>query len=298
MPFVPPPSLPDALAAEMPFERAAYRLEHGPDAGKLVHFVDHGPRSARPVLLLHGNPTWSFLWRQVIAKLPELRCVAPDLLGLGFSDHLAADEHSLDRHSGAVAELVAALDLQGVVLAAQDWGGPIGCAAAARAPERFAGRVFANTAVTVPKQPRGTWFHRFARLPVLPRVAFGAPGAMRLLFRTAQRDGSISGRVARAYTSVLRRHRGTFLALARMVPDSLDHPSYPALERGALWAATAAGPSELVWGENDPVLGRALRRHQATFPEARVTRTDAGHFLQEQVPDELAAAIQRVADAA
>jgi len=298
MPFVPPPPLPAFAAAEMPFERGAYRLEHGPDAGRLVHFVDCGPRGARPVLLLHGNPTWSYLWRKVIRRLPALRCVAPDLLGLGLSERIAAADHSLDRHAGAVAELVAALDLSGAVLAAQDWGGPIACAAACRLPARFAGRVFGNTAVTVPKRPRGTAFHRFARLPLLPALAFGMPGALRLLFRRAQGDRSITGRTAGVYLRALAGRRSAFLALARMVPDSPRHPSLPALERGALWARTAPGATELVWGERDPVLGRMLERHQAAFPAARVTRTAAGHFLQEQVPDELAAAIRRVAEAA
>jgi haloalkane dehalogenase len=298
MPFVPPPALPDWIAAELPFDRAAYRLEAGPDAGRRMHFLDHGPRGARPVLLLHGNPTWSFLWRKVIGRLGELRCVAPDLLGLGLSDTLRLEEHTVQRHSGAVAELIEALDLRGAVLVGQDWGGPIGCAAAARLPERIAGRVFANTAVILPPKLRGTAFHRFARRPIVSDLAFRFFGFPQNALHKAQGDpASIRGTTARAYQAPLQgwKRRAAPLAMARMVPDSIDHPSVPALERAELWARTAPGPTALVWGERDPVLGRALKRHEDTFPDAPVTRTQAGHFLQEEVPDELAAAVRWVA---
>ena len=297
MAFVAPPDLPGWLAAELPFDRAAYRLEAGPDAGRRLHLVDHGPRGARPVLLLHGNPTWSFLWRKVIRRLPELRCVAPDLLGLGLSDTLRLEEHTVQRHAGAVAELVTALDLRGAVLVGQDWGGPVGCAAAAAVPERIAGRVFANTAVILPKTLRGTAFHRFARRPVVSDLAFRLLGFPQNALHRAQADrASIRGTTARAYQAPLQgwKRRAAPLALARMVPDSPGHPSVPALERGDLWARTASGPTALVWGERDPVLGRALKRHEEAFPAAPVTRTAAGHFLQEEVPDELAAAVRWV----
>lgn len=105
--------------------------------------------------MLHGNPTWSFLWRKVIALLPGFRCVAPDLLGLGFSDRLPSmKDHSLDRHGAAIAELVEALDLRGIILVAQDWGGPIAAQVGARLPERIAGLVLSNTAVILPSHPR------------------------------------------------------------------------------------------------------------------------------------------------
>jgi len=299
MPFLAAPGLPSWLAAELPFERAAYRLENGPDAGRRLHFLDHGPRGARPVLMLHGNPSWSFLWRKVMRRLPELRCVAPDLLGLGFSDTVAPGEHSLDRHAGAVAELVSALDLGGAVLVGQDWGGPIGCAVGARLPDRFAGRLFANTGVALPKRFRGTWFHRFARLPVVSTLLLRHLGLIVHAMPWVQGDRrSIRGRTFRAYRWALRgwRRRATPLALARMVPDGPDHPTVPGLERGALWATTASGPTELVWGERDPILGGALRSQSRAFPDARVTTTAAGHFLQEEVPEELAAAVRRLVD--
>lgn len=110
---------------------------------------------------------------------------------------------------------------------------------------------------------------------------------------------SIHGEVARAYRWPLRswKDRITPLALARMVPDGPDHPTMPALRRGEDWVRSFAGPIALVWGTADPIMGSALRRHERELPQATVTRTGAGHFLQEEVPEELAAAVERVARA-
>lgn len=298
MPFASPPPLPGFLTAEMPLRRRAYRLEHGDDAGKLVHFVDHGPERARPALFVHGNPTWSFLWRKVIAALPELRCIAPDLLGFGLSDRLARlEDHTIERHAAAVAELVTALDLRNLVLVGQDWGGPIGVLAASLVPDRIAAVVLGNTSVLVPANPRGTLFHRFARVPVLSDVVFRGLGFPQNLLAVAQGDrSSIRGATARAYTYPLRSlaDRVGPLALARMVPDGPHHPSLPALRRGEAWVLGFTGPVALVWGERDPILGKALGRHQKAFPRATVTVTQAGHFLQEEVPEEIAAAVEDV----
>jgi len=297
-PFGPPPPLPDFVARQLPFERAVYTLQAGADAGRRIHFIDHGDPAARPLLLLHGNPAWSFLWRRVIARLPAFRCVAPDLLGLGLSDRLpAAADHSLERHGEAIAELVAALDLRGIVLVGQDWGGPIALQVALRHPDRVAGVVLGNTVVALPQRWRATWFHRLSRTPVAGWLAFRVFNLPARMLWTVQGDRrSIRGAVARAYRWPLRAWKDTEtpLALARMVPVSADHPSIAPLRRGEAWLRAFAGPLAIVWGTRDPVLGRALRRHERAFPHAAVTRTAAGHFLQEEVPDALAAAVEDV----
>jgi pimeloyl-ACP methyl ester carboxylesterase len=299
MPLLLPPPLPDFLVPLLPFRRAAYEIERGPDAGRRIHFIDHGDLEARPVLLLHGNPTWSFLWRKVIARLPDFRCAAPDLLGLGFSDRLPRiEDHSVERHGAAMAELVEALDLRGVILVGQDWGGPLAAQVGMRLPERIAGLVLANTAVSVPHHPRGTLFHRFARVPVLSDLVFRGLGFPQNLLWTVQGDKrSIRGEVARAYRWPLRtwRDRLAPLALARMVPNGPEHASVPALRQGEAWARSFTGPVALVWGLRDPILDRALRHLERLFPQAPVTRTQAGHFLQEEVPEALSAAVEDVA---
>lgn len=299
MPEQPPP-LPSFLAGALPFGRAALRLPAGAVAGRRVHALDHGPRTAPVALLQHGNPTWCFLWRKVLPGLVGMRVVAPDLLGLGLSETLTLREHTLDTHVDALAQLLDALAIdQPIILVGQDWGGPLVAALGARFGERVAGLVLANTSVLVPEHPRGTTFHRLARLPVVSDLLFRLLGFPQAVLHRVQADpASIRGEVARAYRWPLRgwRRRAAPLALARMVPDGPDHPSLPALRGGEAWVRSFAGPIELVWGTRDPILGRALPRHERALPGARVTRTDrAGHFLQEEVPELLVAAVRRVA---
>lgn len=293
------PPLPDFLARQLPFDRAFHILREGPDAGRRLHFIDHGNRGARPVLLLHGNPTWSYLWRKVVALLPGFRCIAPDLLGLGLSDRLPRlEDHTVDRHGLAIADLVEALDLQGIILVAQDWGGPIAMQVGLQHPDRIAGVVLANTAVTIPSHPRGTWFHKLARVPLVSHLLFRGLGFPQIALWGVQGDRkSISGEVARAYRWPLGtwKDRVAPLALARMVPNGPDHPSMEALRKGEAWIRGFTGPMALVWGMRDPILAHALRHHERAFPNAPVTRTEAGHFLQEEVPEALAAAVEDVA---
>ena len=290
------PELPAWLAALLPLRRSVSALRDGCQ----IHRIDHGDPAAPVVLLLHGNPTWSFLWRDVIAGLSGLRCVAPDLLGFGLSSRIALHEHSVERHVAALTELVEMLGLRRFVLVGQDWGGALGVALAAHMPERVAGVVLGNTSVVLPSRPRGTWFHRFARVPVISDLVFRGLGFPQSTLWVAQGDRrSIWGPVARAYRWPLRHlsERAGPLALARMVPDDLEHPSVPPLRRGEAWLrgfTAAGGPLALVWGERDPILGRALARHERAFPSASVRRTAAGHFLQEEVPEALVAAIREV----
>lgn len=291
----PTPALPDWLAAMLPFRRSALRV-----GGFAMHVMEHG--EGLPVVMLHGNPSWGFLWRKVALALEGagLRAVMPDLVGLGLSDKPRdASVHTIDFHAAQVGALLDALGIERCVLAVQDWGGAIGgCVAAAR-PERVKGLVVLNTVLGPPRPGfRPTPFHRFAALPLLPQLAFRVGGFMPRGMALAQGDrGSIRGEVARAYRWPLRRFvdRVAPLALARMAPGSFTHPSIPALQRSEAWAQSFRGPAELVWGERDPVLARALGRVQKLLPHARLTSTQAGHFLQEEVPEEISAAIRRVA---
>ncbi len=295
MPFQPAPPLPGRFAELLPWPRASFELARGRLAGREVHYVDAGPRDGDAIVMLHGNPTWSVLWRKVIALLPERRCVAPDLLGFGLSSRLPElRDHSIDGHADAIVELVQALQLRSIVLVGQDWGGPIATAVGARIPDVVRGLVLANTSVLVPERPRGTLFHRFARLPGLSQLAFVGLGFPQNLLWSVQGDRrSIRGKIAAAYKWPLRHFRDRIgpLALARMVPDGPSHPSIDAMRRGERWVRGFGGPMALVWGTRDPLLGRALERHRRAFPQAQVTITEAGHFLQEEVPEALAAAI-------
>jgi haloalkane dehalogenase len=255
------------------------------------------------VVLLHGNPTWSFLWRRVAAALAgsPLRLVMPDLAGLGLSEKPRDPGfHTVARHARAVGDLLDAIVPHGpIVLVVHDWGAPIGLLALAARPGRLAGLVLTNTGVG-PPQPgaRPLPFHRFAHLPVVSDVAFRLLGFPQNALHLSQADRcSISGDVARSYRWPLRRvpDRVAPLALARLVPTRADHPAAVELRRAHEAARAFAGPAAIVWGERDPLVGRALEGAVAALPGARVTRVAAGHYPQEEAPGPIAEAIAEVA---
>ncbi len=296
---LPPPVLPRWLAEMVPFERVSV-----PVAAGRMHVMVAGPEGAPPVLLVHGNPTWGFLWRKVAHELAgdRLRLVMPDLVGLGFSSKpRRAAAHTLENHARWVGELVDGLpELAGrFVFVGHDWGGPIGLRMLAERRERLAGLVLMNTVASPPKPGfRQTAFHRFANLPVASTVAFRLLGLPQRTLWSVQGDrSSIRGRVARAYRYPLRgwSRNAAPLALARMVPASFEHPSVPGLAECRRVVEGFDGPAAIVWGDRDPILGRVRSWMEALLPAAEVTRTAAGHFLQEEVPAEIAAAIRRVA---
>lgn len=297
MNLLPAPPLPDWLDRLLPFRRSLAEVN-----GHRMHVMESGPEGAPVVLLLHGNPTWGFLWRKVALALGHapLRVLMPDLIGLGLSDKPAAEKHTLDFHAAAIAALIEQLNLTELVFAGQDWGGPIGIAALTQLQERvkLTGLVVLNTVLGPPKRGfRPTAFHRFSRLPLVSDAVFRWAQFPQSVLGFAQGDRkSISGDVARAYRWSLRaRHdRAAPLALARMVPNSLEHPSVGPLRRIEAYVQAFKGPAAIVWGEKDPVLGRLRRRAEHLLPHARVTSTNGGHFLQEEVPNDIAAAIRHV----
>jgi haloalkane dehalogenase len=291
--------MPDRIARLVPFER--FLVEVG---GLRLHVMEAGgaPPSAPTALLLHGNPVWGFLWRKVAIALEGagLRVVMPDLAGLGLSDKPRDPAfHTLERHAALVRDLLEAVAPGPVVLALHDWGGPIGLAAMADLPGRLAGLVLTNTAVLPPRAGhRPTAFHRFANLPLVSDAAFKLLGFPQNVLRLAQADpASIAGDVAFAYRWPLRRiaDRVAPLAMARMVPVAETHPSVEGLRRAHEVAAAFGGPGAIVWGDRDPVLGRAFRRAAAVLPGARVVHVPAGHYLQEEAPAPIADAIRDVA---
>jgi haloalkane dehalogenase len=292
---LPPPPLPDFLARALPFERSLV-----PVGGVRLHVMEAG--AGPTAVLLHGNPTWGFLWRKVAAPLAAagLRVVMPDLAGLGLSDKPRdASFHTLENHARIVGALLDEVAPGPFVLALHDWGGPIGLAAAMDRRDRLAGLVVTNTGVGPPRPgTRPTRFHRFANLPLVADAAFRLLGFPQSVLRLAQADrASISGDVARAYRWPLRHlaDRTAPLALARMVPLGADHPSVPALRRSLAVAQGFLGPAAIVWGDRDPVLGRALRGVAEALPRAAVTRIPAGHYPQEEAPGPIADAILDVA---
>jgi cis-3-alkyl-4-acyloxetan-2-one decarboxylase len=296
--------LPAWIASQLP---AGAREREIATRGERMHVLEWGPECGHTIVLVHGNPTWGFLWRKVVAELrarpagEALRLVVPDLIGLGRSSKPAAKSaHTLEHHGAWLGDVIDELVPGPLVLVAQDWGGPIGLYAMADRIARLRGLVLGNTAVSPPAPGfKPTLFHRLSQLPVASNVLFEWLGFPLGVLHTSQGDRStIRGDVARAYRWPLRRRkdRAAPLALARMVPDSATkHPSLIALGRVDATFRSVQVPISLVWGKRDPILGRVINHLERMRPDAKVVRTGAGHFLQEEVPAELADAVLDVA---
>lgn len=261
-----------------------------------MHVMETG--RGRPVLMVHGNPTWGFLYRKVAMCLQGqgLRLVMPDLIGFGLSDKPRdLSVHTVRNHSRWLGSAIDQLDLSDTILVGQDWGGGIGAHPFTTRPERLAGLVILNTVLDPP--PPGfkpTGFHRFANVPVLSDLVFRVLQFPQVALHLAQGDRStIRAEVARAYRYPFRRFsdRVAPLATARMAVDRPDHPSIEALTEVADLVRDFDGPKAMVWGRRDPILAKALKRTRALLGDPPVTETQAGHFLQEEAPDEIAAAV-------
>jgi cis-3-alkyl-4-acyloxetan-2-one decarboxylase len=262
-----------------------------------LHYVDEGPRDAPPLLFLHGNPTWSYLWRRPIAELSAggRRCVAMDHMGFGRSDkppHLA--RYSLDAHVGNTLALIDGLDLRDVVLVAHDWGGPIGLGALLERRERLRSLVLMNT-----------WAWELPSfLPPFLRE-FRTPGLGEILALGGNLFvESIPGGMARRDTDPLMMdaYRAPFpdywsrvgtLAFQREIPLT-ERDRSAGLMRSIHERLTALElPVLLVWGMRDPVFQPVfLDQWNDLFPAATTIELgDAAHFVVEDRPDAIVQAI-------
>lgn len=276
--------------AWVPSDLYPFRDRYADVASARVHFVDEG--DGPPLLLLHGNPTWSFLYRDVISGLRDrFRCIAVDYPGFGLSRARPGYGFTPAEHAGVLEQLVLALDLSNVTMMVQDWGGPIGFAVAGRHPARFAAFVIGNTWAW-PKSDPGTQV--FARL-------LGGPVGRRLIAgRNVFVERILPGGVRRHPLSdtVMNAYRGPFPTPASRRPTAVfpreilaGRPFLADVERGL--PQLRDRPALLLWPTADVAFReRERRRWEAVFPDHRTVLLEgAGHYIQEDAPDEIVAAI-------
>jgi haloalkane dehalogenase len=267
-----------------------------PEAGELrVAYVEAGPADGPPVLLLHGEPSWSFLYRRMLPVLAGagIRAIAPDLVGFGRSDKPAdVTDHTYARHVEWMRRLAFdALELDGVTLVGQDWGGLIGLRLVAEHPERFAGVVAANTGLPTGDQgmPDVWWaFHDAVQ------------GAQALDIGRFVQSGCLSALpedVIAGYDAPFpnEMYRAGPRAMPGLVPTSPDDPAAPA-NRAAWSALSGMGlPFLCAFSDSDPITGAMGPILQRSMPGAaglaHPTITGAGHFLQEDAGPALAEAV-------
>jgi pimeloyl-ACP methyl ester carboxylesterase len=281
------------FAGTFPFE--ARYLSAG-DA--TLHYIDEGPADARPLLFVHGNPTWSYMWRQPIARLHAEghRCVAFDHMGFGRSDkppRLSA--YSLQRHVDNALALIDALDLGDVTLVAHDWGGPIGLGALLERADRLRAVVLMNTWAWelpsfLPPFLREFRTEGLGEILALAGNLFveSIPGAM------ARRDPDpVMMEAYRAPFPDYWSRAGT-LAFQREIPLTERDRSAPLMASIHEGLPDVSVPVKLVWGMRDPVFQPVfLEQWCELFPNAEtVELADASHYLVEDSPDEVTGAIE------
>jgi haloalkane dehalogenase len=275
----------------VPNELYPFESKFAEIGGARVHYVDEG--SGPPLLLLHGNPTWSFLYRDIIKGLRDrYRCIAPDYPGFGLSAAPAGYGFTPLEHAEIVEELVQELDLSGITMMVQDWGGPIGFSVATRNPDRFAAFVIGNT---------WAWPQSDRTTQLFSRFMGGRVGGYLILHRNVFVERLIPSGVKRKKLSpeVMNAYRGPFAAVESRRPVHVfpreilaSRPFLAQVERGL--PALADRPALIVWGDRDVAFREpAMRRWEELFPNHRTVRLEgAAHYIQEEAADEIADAIR------
>ncbi len=286
---------PDARFENLPgFDFEPHYLEID---GYRVHYLDVGPADGEPVLLIHGEPTWSYLYRKMIPGLVAAghRCIVPDLIGFGRSDKPASmDTHTYKFHVDAMTELVEALDLQQATFFGQDWGGLIGLRVVAENEERFARVVISNTFLPVGSAagwddfPEDSAFIRWKRRNQGMIDRGDIPTGRMLATNTG--DPSI----AAAYDAPFPEpaYKAGALIMPQRVPVFADDPANEANRKAWQVFERWEKPFLTAFGDSDPISRGGERSFQRRVPgaqgQAHVSVEGAGHFIQESHGEELA----------
>jgi haloalkane dehalogenase len=259
-----------------------------------LHYVDEGPREGEPVVMLHGEPTWAYLYRRFIPPLVEAgyRAIAYDQLGFGRSDKpddLAA--YSLERHIRHLGALLDRLELERVTLVVHDWGGPIGLGWAVDHPERIHRLVIFNTGSGhVPEGAETPTFYRLVRAPYLGDVLTRGFNVFTTL--GLERLSRLDDHARAAYRKPHPgwSQRAGVAAAPRMIPWDAGNPNADRARRTEeRLPLLRTKPILICWGMRDPVLRPPLLRHLRRVlgnPEVREL-TGASHFVQEDAPEEI-----------
>ena len=268
-----------------------------------MHYVDEGPHDAPVVLMLHGNPTWSFYWRRLISALrPSHRVIAPDHIGCGKSDKPGDDTYSyrLAERVEDIEALVEQLGLRDVTLAVHDWGGMIGMGWAHRHPDLVARLVVLNTAAfpmpSTKRLPASLWLARDTKagaLLVRGCNAF-ARGATRLAVTRVRLPKEARDGLCAPYDSW--DHRRAVLRFVQDIPLREGDPSFSLVrEVGEHLHQFNDRPVLICWGDRDFVFDEHfLRVWKSALPDAEVHQfPDCGHYVLEDAPAEIEGLVRR-----
>jgi len=257
-----------------------------------MHYVDEG--SGDPVLLLHGEPTWAFLYRRMIPTIAgAARAVAPDYFGFGRSDKpTRIEDYSYDFHYESIERFANELDLRDATVVCQDWGGPIGLRLAVERPDRVARLVILNTGVGAGRAPSEEWlrFREFVRRVGTDLV----PGQLIRISAVTE----LADEVVDAYNAPFPtpESKAGILAFPELVPTELDHPSAPKMMEVRVALEQWEKPALVLFSDSDPIFSpQAAERMASWIPGAGPAEivAGAGHFLQEEKGEEIAERVVR-----
>lgn len=259
--------------------------------GLRMHYVDEGPRDAAPVLMLHGEPTWSYLYRKMIPRFAAAghRVIAPDLIGFGKSDKLPhIEDYSYQRHADWLRGFLTALDLKGITLICQDWGSLLGLRILPLEASRFDRLVVANGFLPTAQTRLPLAFHVWKQFAIhSPWFPVG-----RIVRAGCARGLSAEAQAAYEAPFPSADYLAGARAFPRLVPVYPCNPAVPA--NRASWDALGrwTRPSLTLFGDRDPIMRGADERLQKQIPGMRGQPhdviTNAGHFIQEDAGEELA----------
>lgn len=288
-------------SALYPFASRYWSMPHG----MRLHYIDEGPAdsgadsSRSPcVLAIHGNPTWSFYYRELVRSVRQThRVVALDHLGCGLSSKPQRYPYALSNHTERLVEFIESLDLNRIVMVVHDWGGAIGLGAALQCMERMAGLVVLNTGAFVPpyipmriaacRLPWiGSWAIRYGN-------AFALAATRMAIHRLSRLDDAVAHGLLAPYDSPA--NRVGIDAFVRDIPLSPLHPTYGVLQRLELRLPELRHlPIGLVWGMRDWCFRpECLQRLQSVWPDAKtVALSDVGHYVMEESPADVIASVQ------
>lgn len=260
--------------------------------GGRMHYVDEG--TGAPIVFVHGTPTWSFLWRQQIKSLSrDFRCIAPDQIGFGLSEKPADFEYTPEAHADNLELLIENLQLKDITLVVHDFGGPIGLRYALRHPENVKNLVILNT-----------WMWGLEEEKKIARISkFMAGGLGKFLY--LQLGFSAKVLLPQGYhegkhlTKDIKQHYQKPLAtsanrlgtwqFAKSLSESGSYFAEMWLQREKLKSINKL----ILWGEKDTLLPlHFLDKWEQAFPDAKVIKYKAGHFVQEERGGEVADAIK------
>lgn len=276
---------------DFPFEPKYAEVPDGEGGRLRIHYVDEGPRNGRPVLLMHGEPSWSFLYREMIPIFlgAGYRAVAPDLIGFGRSDKPAhRSDYTYNRHVEWMTAWLKQVDLKGVTLVCQDWGGLIGLRLLAAHPERFARVVTANTGLPTGDFPLSEAFFQWRKFSV-EAPEFNVAAIMNM--------GTLSDlpeEILAAYNAPFpdETYKEGARIFPSLVPISPDDPAAQANRQA--WEALSGfeKPFLTAFSDGDPITRGGEQIFQKRVPGAKdqphAVIRGGGHFLQEDRGEEFA----------